>query len=976
MKARAALIAATLFAFTAGAAGAADLPARFVAVYDDGRRITGDEVRQWTGETPTLAGQALWSADAVRWLCDQTLAAPGTPPAYVEFVGGDRLPGRVIGFRPASEDSAGALPAHLLVEPQLASLAGEAPGASAAPTRWRIYARDVQRVVWQSSGDGYHPGTAYDRDGTRAGFRSLRWSEAAVRLLVDDGAQEIPLDRLAAIHLPAADPWEAYFTQLAQLVPDGQGRLVQLETTDGLRATTSTQRFRVRAAGGGAADQPDRWVLQLQPAWCLDPIELGYRAVRSWRFFAPHEVPLTRIAPRAGDRGARTRARRPALDRNIEGAPLRAAELEYAWGWGVHAPCELPFPLTEAVRGLRTRVALDQLAGEGGCARGRILVGRRPAAPLSSFAPRQNARAGTGAGVDASADDLRLLYETPHLVGSRQIYDSGWLPLSGPAAGEEQIVLLADPSHRDRPAGADPLDIRDFVDWLEPQLRLDPAVLACELRRRLASNVVAWQGWQVELPPTAAPVQNHWPQTSTAGSAHALRVRAASGAPVRLSRHLSVGPTNDCLVLAVERSAVGSSPSQIEVFVEGRRVGQFDVPVATDAAARPAPCVVYLKAYRGREVTIEIVQSGGDEQAWVAWRGLSLGPRPTRVYRWFEDDERLAADLSGEATLRLSRDSPYSGASALALAGGERANPRLPRLRIPIRYQPGPGEYRFLRFAYRKRGGGRVGIQLAHDGRFGADAPPAGPSAARSFRYDAGLGPPCFGDAVRVHQAELAGQWQVATRDLYADFGDFDLTGLGLTSPDGGEAQFDHFYLARTLDDFRLVDDELAAETSARRLARLRRYLPMQTADPRQVEKVVGAFAPGFRLTAAEGVQVALLDDHRGQPGVLRTPVAHAGGACRLCSTADLPWGRGTQLRVRLASDAAQPWRLVIKCNGVVVHQAEVRPTDASGGWTDLAIDLSRFAGDKFGAALEIETQASPGQAASAYWSELELVRR
>lgn len=969
MKARSVCLVALQIALSTGLVAAEDAAGRFVAVYDDGRRIAGDEVRQWTAEppTPTLAGHLLWSDDTVRWLRDQTLPAPSTPSAYVEFVGGDRLPGRVVGFRPASDDADGALPAHLLVEPELDSRA-LITATTAARTYLRVDPREVRRVVWNPSSEGYHPGAAYLRDGTRVRFRSLRWSESAVRLLVDDGAQEIPLGRLAAIHLPEADPWEAYFSQLARLSPDGQGRLVQLETSDGLRATASTQRCRMRS--GGAADQPDQWIAALQPAWCLDAIELRYRAVRTWQFFLPHEVPLTRIAPAAEYRGERARRRSAARDRNAEGDPLRAADLDYAWGWGVHAFHELSFPLSAAVRSVRTRVGLDQLAGDGGCARGRILVGSKRADLLSPFAPRKNAGADAHDKDDLSTDDLRLLYESPHLVGSRQVYDSGWLPLDNFASGDESLVLLADPAYHDRPAGADPLDIRDFVDWLEPQVRLDPAVLTDEVRRRLPTSIAAWQGWDVELPPAVAPVLNHRRQSAAPGSEYILNVRADARAPVKLSRHVSIGPTNDCLVLAVERSATGSSLSQIEVFVDGRRVAQYEVPPVSDSAARPAPLVVYLKSYRGRDVLIEIVQTGGDERAWVTWRGLSLVPRPTRIYRWFEDDERLAADLAGEAPLRLSRDSPYSGASALALACGERANPRLTRMRIPIRYQPAPGEYRFLRFAYRKRGGGRVGLQLAHDGRFGPDAP-----KARSFRYDAGLGPPCFGDAVRIHQAALAGQWLVATRDLYADFGDFDLTGLGLISPDGGEAQFDHIYLARTLEDFRWVDDELAAESTARRLARLRRYLPMQTTDRRQIEKAVAAFAPGFRLVAAEGAQVALMDEYRGESGVLRTPLASSGNPHCLSATVDLPWGRGTQLRVRLATDALQTWRLVIKCNGMVVHNAEVHASETSG-WTDFAIDLSRFAGDKFGAALELEMHASPGQVANAYWSQLDLVRR
>ena len=48
-----------------------------------------------------------------------------------------------------------------------------------------------------------------------------------------------------------------------------------------------------------------------------------------------------------------------------------------------------------------------------------------------------------------------------------------------------QLVIVSHPDSSDRPAGADPLDIRDVVDWLEPQLNLDLEKLRTEVRKRL-----------------------------------------------------------------------------------------------------------------------------------------------------------------------------------------------------------------------------------------------------------------------------------------------------------------------------------------------------------------------------------------------------------------------------------------------------------------------------------------------------------
>ena len=46
-------------------------------------------------------------------------------------------------------------------------------------------------------------------------------------------------------------------------------------------------------------------------------------------------------------------------------------------------------------------------------------------------------------------------------------------------------------------------------------------------------------------------------------------------------------------------------------------------------------------------------------------------------------------------------------------------NAMLPNLGVKIRENPGPGEYRYLRFAWKKAQGNAICLQLAHDGKFG-----------------------------------------------------------------------------------------------------------------------------------------------------------------------------------------------------------------------------------------------------------------
>ncbi|HEV3007192.1 MAG TPA: hypothetical protein VGX78_22170, partial [Pirellulales bacterium] len=394
------------------------------------------------------------------------------------------------------------------------------------------------------------------------------------------------------------------------------------------------------------------------------------------------------------------------------------------------------------------------------------------------------------------------------------------------------------------------------------------------------------------------------------------------------------------------------------------------------------PLVHYLQAERGRELTIELVPAAGAGNSWIDWRGLAVAARPAPLFRWFEDEPRFLAGLSqGDAQAKLIRDDSFSGTDCLRLTPGERSNPNYPGVRLPVRYQPQLGEYRYLLFAWRKPGGGRICLQLAHDGRFGPDARSASvapavemPEGRGTFRYDAGAGPPSLGGSMRVQGPLPANRWQSVTRDLYADFGAFDLTGISLVVPDGEEAFFDHIYLARSLDDFQWIDRELAAERSAARLSRLRRYLPSETNDPRQARRIVDAFAPGFAPGELGDAGLALLDEHLGRRAVLRTGPLAGERHCHMTAMIHVPWGRATRLYLSVAHDAGQDGRLVVRANGQTLADAPVGPTTAKDGWSELVVDLSQFAGQKFGVALEIERFSQPGQHVSTYWGRMEVL--
>jgi len=121
---------------------------RFTAAWNDGTRTDGDELLGWGSEPsqPTLTGRALFDAtNPVRWLRDNSIPPADTPDAYVELVGGDRLPGRLVGYRRGGETPGRALAPHLLIEPTVT--VGLPDGPAQEPVR--VLAEHVQRVVWR-----------------------------------------------------------------------------------------------------------------------------------------------------------------------------------------------------------------------------------------------------------------------------------------------------------------------------------------------------------------------------------------------------------------------------------------------------------------------------------------------------------------------------------------------------------------------------------------------------------------------------------------------------------------------------------------------------------------------------------------------------------------------------------------------------------------------------------------------------------
>lgn len=150
----------------------------------------------------------------------------------------------------------------------------------------------------------------------------------------------------------------------------------------------------------------------------------------------------------------------------------------------------------------------------------------------------------------------------------------------------------------------------------------------------------------------------------------------------------------------------------------------------------------------------------------------------------------LHNDFSHEVgqLLREDRD-VFAGVEAAKVLPMQRYRSTIPGWKFQIVEKPTkPGEFRYLRFAWKKNGGAGVMIQL-HDLH-----------RSWAMRYHAGRN--VFNwEPSKAVAGQLPSDWELVTRDLFADYGSFVITGMALSPLDGQFALFDHILLGRSVED-------------------------------------------------------------------------------------------------------------------------------------------------------------------------------
>jgi hypothetical protein len=273
--------------------------------------------------------------------------------------------------------------------------------------------------------------------------------------------------------------------------------------------------------------------------------------------------------------------------------------------------------------------------------------------------------------------------------------------------------------------------------------------------------------------------------------------------------------TGDTLELRgkIERTAEAKGP--VRVTVEGwpKDLPPPLVDLPADQSEFQLPLRLPFKEAKAALKDVKLVAqaqptpgpqtSGARSPALPLALRVVAGEKPTQNNRvlLFDEEADFPAKFNssgavGKGEVSLDDQSASRGKVALKFSPPMKSQPNLPDWHFKIRQNPGSGEYRYLRFTWKKQGAGPLGLQLAHDGKFGP-TDKGGPS----YRYHGGPGN-TLGASLTIRENLPAKDSFEVVRDLYADFGEFTLTGFGAVLGDKTSvAYFDELTLGQTLDD-------------------------------------------------------------------------------------------------------------------------------------------------------------------------------
>lgn len=147
-----------------------------------------------------------------------------------------------------------------------------------------------------------------------------------------------------------------------------------------------------------------------------------------------------------------------------------------------------------------------------------------------------------------------------------------------------------------------------------------------------------------------------------------------------------------------------------------------------------------------------------------------------------------AATSGKDPSLTVDRDDVFAGLESLKQTGQELHAGNLTGWDFQFVETPkAANEFRYLRFAWKKEGGGSILLAFPQNGGWGGKRYVAGP-------YELG------GSGRKVADAAPT-EWTIVTRDVFKDFGPLHMSGVLFSSTSTGTTHWDMLLLGKTVED-------------------------------------------------------------------------------------------------------------------------------------------------------------------------------
>jgi hypothetical protein len=140
----------------------------------------------------------------------------------------------------------------------------------------------------------------------------------------------------------------------------------------------------------------------------------------------------------------------------------------------------------------------------------------------------------------------------------------------------------------------------------------------------------------------------------------------------------------------------------------------------------------------------------------------------------------------------------------------------------------------------------------------------------------------------------------------------------------------------------------------------------------KELSQAVDKFAAGWTIAnCGPDMDPGLRDSELGRKGVLVIHPLDKDTACVLSKNITIPAGKTTTLRLGTGHHPRGDWDLIVQVDGKPVLRKTIGKSTAVGGWLDVDVDLSSWAGKTV--KLELLNQPTGWSFEAAYWSKIAI---